>query len=185
MPFWRFTAVKIKRFFFLIGCHLQAHVLGNPVPATRWPHLMQRLHWTFFLMLRRGGLYDVIFQLVRIDLRLTVLACDSYKKFDWLKCLSRRASCNRGWFETPSCFEFLTANCGICALCANQSCLFLISAESIFAKLFSNIANLLQGCKLKPSDGCAFLATNCVCLFAEMHANHCAESYQYTAICAL
>jgi len=33
-------------------------------------------------MLRRGGLYDVIFQLVRIDLRLTVLACDSYKKFD-------------------------------------------------------------------------------------------------------
>jgi len=185
MPFWRITAVKIKRFFFLIGCHLQAYVLGNPVPATRWPHLMQRLHWTFFLMLRRGGLYDVLFQLVRIDLRQTVLACDSYKKFDSLKCLSLRASCNRGWFETPSCFEFLTANCGICALCANQSCLFLISVESIFAKLFSSIANLLQGCKLKPSDGCAFLATNCVCLFAEMHANHCAESYQYTAICAL
>jgi len=44
---------------------------------------------------------DVTSQLVRIDLRLAVLLLVTATcKFDWFKCLSRDAMCNRRCFET-------------------------------------------------------------------------------------
>jgi len=57
MLFGRVTALKIKVFYFLASCHLQACVGKNQVPTVSWPQSHATTGFKIFLTLGREGLF--------------------------------------------------------------------------------------------------------------------------------